>query len=210
MQPRVEMPACSIDTPIEQIKQVMHKKKLVKIPVYTKEIDSVVGVIHLRDLFLNPDRPAVSLVRTVHFVPEQKTVESLIEFFKKTRTDIAIVVDEYGGIAGWVQLENIIDQLLRPIQDVTEQEPIEQVGPMTYRLLADLSIYDWGHAFGIDVQEQRLTTIGGFVTAILGRVPKQGDVAMFKNMKFTVEQVEKNRIESIILSLEPLVEQDTR
>ena len=208
MQPRVEMPACSIDASVEQIKQTMHQKNMVKIPVYAGEIDSVVGVVHLRDLFLNPNRPAASLVRTVHFVPEQKTVESLIEFFKETRTDIAIVVDEYGGIAGWIQLENIIEQLLGPIQNVAEQETIEQTGPLTYRLLADLSIYDWGHAFGIDVQDQRLTTIGGFVIALLGKIPKAGDVALFKNMKFTVEKVHNNRIQSIILSLEPLVGPD--
>lgn len=210
MQPRVEMPACSIDAPVDRIKQVMYQENLVKIPVYTKDIDSVVGVVHLRDFFLNPDRPAASLVRTVHFVPEQKTVESLIEFFKRTQTDIAVVVDEYGGIAGWVQLEDIIEQLLGSIEDVGEQEPIEQIGPMTYRLLADLSIYDWSDAFGIDIEDRRLTTIGGFVTAILGKIPKQGDVAMFKNMKFTVEKVGTNRIHSIILSLEPLVEVDSK
>lgn len=204
MQPRVEMPSCPINTPVEKIKQEMLQNHQVKMSVYKKDIDSVVGIVHLRDLFLNPDRPAASLVQKVDFVPEQKTVESLIEFFKLNRTDIAVAVDEYGGVAGWVQLEDIIEQLLGPIEEMTEREPIEQIGPLRYRLLADLSIFDWGEAFGIDVEEQRLTTIGGFVLALLGKIPQQGDEAVFKNMKFTVERVEHNRIRSVVLSLEPI------
>ncbi len=202
MLPRVEMLSCSINTPTAQIRQMMCSQNIVKMPVYTKQIDSVVGIVHLRDIFLYPDRPAASLVHKVGFVPEQKTVESLIEFFKQTKTDIAIVVDEYGGIAGWVQLENIIEQLLGPMENLTEREPIEQLGPLRYRLLANLSIFDWGEAFGIDVEDQRLTTIGGFVIALLGKIPKQGDTAVFRNMRFTVESMDRNRIQSVVLSLE--------
>lgn len=204
MQPRVEMPSCPIHTPVEKIKQEMLQNHQAKMAVYRKDIDSVVGIVNMRDLLLNPDRPAASLVQKVDFVPEQKTVESLIEFFKLNRTDIAMVVDEYGGVAGWVQLEDIIEQLLGPIEEMTEREPIEQIGPLRYRLLADLSIFDWGEAFGIDVEEQRLTTIGGFVLALLGKIPQQGDEAVFKNMKFQVEQVDHNRIRSVVLSLEAI------
>jgi CBS domain containing-hemolysin-like protein len=83
-------------------------------------------------------------------------------------------------------------------------EPIQQVGPMTYRLAAQLSIHDWAEAFGVDPEQIRMTTLGGLVTALLGRIPKNGDVAHWRNMRFTVESVRKNRIESLILSLEPL------
>lgn len=208
MQPRVEMPACSIDAPLEQIQQEMIQKGLVKIPVYTQSLDAIVGIIYLRDIFLNPDRPAASLVKKVQFVPEQKSVESLIDFFKQTRTDIAVVVDEYGGIAGWIQFEDIIEQLLGPLEDVADRDPIEQIGPLTYRILAGLPIHDWGEAFGIDIEEQRLTTIAGFVMTLLGKIPKEGETVLFKNMKFTIEKVENNRIQSIVLSLEPVVKND--
>ena len=204
MQPRVEMPACPIDALIEDVKQKMLKHKIVKIPVYTKSIDSVVGVIHFRDLLLYPDRTLSSMLRSVPFVPEQKTVESLIEFFKQNKTACAIVVDEYGGIAGWVELEDVIEQLLGTTEDLTGREPIEQIGPMQYRLLADLAIHDWGQAFGIDIDQQRLATLGGFVMARLGKIPKAGETMVFKNMKFTVEAVENNRIQSVILSLDAI------
>lgn len=206
MQPRVEMPACPIDASAETLKQQMLKHKIAKIPVYTKSVDSIVGVVHFRDLLLNPDRPVSSLVKGVSFVPEQKSVESLVEFFKQSHSDIAVAVDEYGGIAGWVERQDVIEQLLGTDEVVAGVEPIEQLGPLRYRLLADLSIHDWGQAFGIDIDQQRLTTLGGFVIALLGHIPKAGDVATFKNMKFTVEAVENNRIRTIILSLEPIAQ----
>ena len=206
MQPRVEMPACSIKTPVKTAIHDILEKNLVKIPVYTKSIDSVVGFVHLRDLFLYPDRPLSTLVRTVQFVPEQKSVESLVDFFHKTRTDTAIVVDEYGGVAGWVDLDDVMEQLLGPLEETAENKPIEQIGPMEYRLQAALSIHEWMEAFGIDLQEERAVTIGGFVITLLGRIPKEGDVVVFQNIKFTVEQVEKHRIQSIILTLEFLTD----
>ena len=202
MQPRVEMPACPIDASIEEVKQQMLKHKIVKIPVYTKSIDSIVGVAHFRDLLLNPDRPLASMLRKAPFIPEQKTVESLVEFFKQKKTACAIVVDEYGGIAGWVELEDVIEQLLGTTEDMSGREPIEQIAPMQYRLLADLPIHDWSQAFGIDIEQQRLATLGGFVMARMGKIPKAGETMHFRNMKFTVESVNNNRIETVILSLE--------
>jgi len=204
MRPRVEIQACPI-THLSRIRTTMTQHQLRCIPVYTDSIDSILGLVHLRDLLLYPDSPVEKLVRPVSFVPEQKTVESLIEYFQKTGTDVAVAVDEYGGIAGLISQDDIVDQLLGTGEQDSAAEPIQLVGPMTYRLSAQLSIYDWAEAFGVDPEQIRLTTIGGLVTALLGRIPKSGDVARWQNMKFTVETVRKNRIEFLILSLEPLV-----
>lgn len=206
MQPRVEMPVCPLETTSRQMRAMLHRHHLVKMPVYTQSIDAIAGMIYLRDLLLHPEQPPSSLIRTVSYVPEQKSVESLIEFFRKTGEDIAIVVDEYGGIAGCVRFEHIAEQLLRPMEEAVGQPPIEPLGPLSYRLAADISIYDWAEAFGIDLEETHLTTLGGFVTALLGRIPRAGDQAQLKNLRFTVETTQNNRILSIILSLEPIVE----
>lgn len=206
MKPRVEVYACSVKTDLIQMRAMMQMHQLRHIPVYKDSIDSVFGLVYLRDLLLHPqDESVEKLVRPVAFVPEQKTIESLIEFFQKTKTDIAIVVDEYGGTAGLVSQDDIVSQLMGTEMRDFPIEPIQQVGPMTYRLAAQLSIHDWAEAFGVEPEQIRMTTLGGLVTALLGRIPKNGDVAHWRNMSFTVESVRKNRIESLILSLDPLV-----
>ena len=206
MQPRVEMPSCCVRTSVKSVTQEMLGKHITQIPVYTKSIDSIVGFIHLRDLLVHPERSLSTMVRHAQFVPEQKSVESLIDFFRQTKTDTAIVVDEYGGVAGWVELDDIMEQLLGPLEDADEVEPIEQVGPMEYRLRANLSIHEWMDAFGIDIKQERQVTIGGFVIALLGRIPKEGDEVRFKNVRFIVERVKQNRIQTILLTLSSLDE----
>lgn len=206
MRPRVEMKACPIRSSRAELQQTLYQYRLRQIPVYTDSIDSIVGVIHFRDLLTYPDKSVEQLVKPVHFVPEQKNVESLITFFQEHAIDIAIAVDEYGGIAGLVKLDDIVDHLLGADEQQQQQSvPIQQIGPMTYRLSARLSILDWAEAFGVDPEQVRLTTVGGLVTALLGRIPKNGDVVTWQNMKFTIEQVKNNRIDSLILSLEPLI-----
>jgi CBS domain containing-hemolysin-like protein len=206
MTPRVEVYACSVKTDLIQMLAMMRMHQLRYIAVYKDSIDSIFGLVYLRDLLQHPRQESVeNLVHPVAFVPEQKTVESLIEFFQKTKSDIAVVVDEYGGVAGMISQDDIVNQLLGTENHDLDAQPIQQVGPMTYRLAAQLSIHDWAEAFGVDPEELRMTTLGGLVTALLGRIPKSGDVAHWQNMRFTVESVRKNRIESLILSLEPLV-----
>jgi len=202
MRPRVDMVICAVTDPPQQARERMLKNHLTKLPVYARTIDNIVGLVYLRQLLLEADTSLEEIVQRVHFVPEQKTVESLLEFFRKTGTDTAIVVDEYGGIAGSVRLEDIAEELLGPIEITEGIEPIEQIGPFEYRLAGDLSIHDWAEAFGIDPAETRISTIGGLVTALLGKIPKSGDAAYLKDLKFTVERVQKHRIKTIILTLE--------
>ena len=184
--------------------QLLAEKDLTKIPVYKDEIDNIVDMCALGELILSPDKPIKKNVTPANFVPEQKTIESLLEFFRNTSTDTAIVVDEYGGVAGMVSLEDCVEEILGPM-DITEQvEPIEQIGPLTYRLSGNLAIHDWAEAFDIDLVHSRMTTIAGLTTALLGRVPKSGDTAHIKNLKLTVENLHKHRIQSIILTFEEL------
>jgi CBS domain containing-hemolysin-like protein len=117
---------------------------------------------------------------------------------------MAVVVDEYGGIAGIVQLEDIAEELVGRMDLGTGVEPIQQLGPFQYRLAGDLAIHEWAEALGIDLEETRQSTIGGLVTALLERVPRKGDVAHLGNLKFAVERVRRHRIETVILTVEPM------
>ncbi len=204
MQPRVDLIACDIAEPPDAARQLMQEHHLTKIPAYAESVDNVVGVVALRQLFLKPGVPLDRLVQPVQFVPEQKTVESLLEFFRKTETDMAVVVDEYGGIAGSVRLEDIAEEFFGRIETPPSLEPIKLVGPFQYRLAGDLAIHDWAQVLGVELEETRVSTIGGLVTALLGRIPRKGDTAFIGNLKFTVERVRRHRIETVILSLEPL------
>ncbi len=204
MQPRVDMIACDVAESSEIARKLMQEHQLTKIPIYAGSVDNIIGVVALRQLFLKPGVPLDRLVQPVQFVPEQKTVESLLEFFRKTETDMAVVVDEYGGIAGSVWLEDIAEELFGRIATGPSSEPIKLLGPFQYRLAGDLAIHDWAEVFGIDLAETRVATIGGLVTALLGRIPRKGDTAYIGNLKFTVERVRRHRIETVILSLEPL------
>lgn len=202
MCPRVDMVACEVGEDPERVIALMGKGNLSKIPVYLKNIDKIVGVVHQRDLLINRGCAVERLIKPVSFVPEHKTVESLLEFFRENRSDTAIAVDEYGGIAGSVSLTNIVEELIGPIEPVEEGDAIEQIGDLEYRLAGNLAIHEWAAAFGIDPGQSRFSTIGGLATALLGRIPKAGDVAHLKNLKLTVETVRKRRIVSLILSLE--------
>jgi len=204
MQPRVDMVACDVTESAAAVRERMQTRHLTKMPVYVKKMDNVVGMIHLRQLLLKPVCSLDKLVQPVQFVPEQKTVESLLEFFRKTGTDVAVVVDEYGGIAGSVRLEDIAEELFGRMEMVSGIEPIKQLGPFQYRLAGDLAIHDWADVLGIDLEETRLSTIGGLVTTLLGTIPRKGDVAHWGNVKFTVDRVSRHRIETVILSFEPL------
>jgi len=207
MQPRVDMAVCEVTEPAAAVRERMQRNHLTKMPVYVKKPDSIIGMVHLRQLLLRPEASLDKLVQPVRFVPEQKTVESLLEFFRKTGTDMAVVVDEYGGIAGSVRLEDIAEELFGRMEVVAGIEPIKLLGPFQYRLAGDLAIHDWADVFGIDLEETRLSTIGGLVTALLGHIPRKGDVAFLGNLKFTVERVRRHRIETVILSFEPIQSQ---
>jgi putative hemolysin len=203
MKPRVDMIACAVTESGSRAREKMQKNHLTKLPVYTRNIDNIIGLVHLRDLLLDKTASLDKIVQRVYFVPEQKTVESLLDFFRKSKTDMAIVVDEYGGIAGSVQLEDIAEELFGQMETTNQIEPIQQIGPFEYRLAGDLAIHEWSEVFSIDLEETSQVTIGGTVTALLGKIPKSGDVVNLKNLKFTVESVRKRRIESLILTFDP-------
>ncbi|HUT45513.1 MAG TPA: hemolysin family protein, partial [Sedimentisphaerales bacterium] len=203
MRPRVDMIACNVTESSAAAREKMKKNHLTRLPVYARSIDNIIGLVHLRQILLRGEVPLDKIVQDVNFVPEQKTVESLLEFFRRSRTDMAIVVDEYGGIAGSVRLEDIAEELLGQIEPTSQTEPIEQTGPFEYRLSGNVAIHDWADVLGINLAETRMVTIGGLVTALLGKMPGNGDIAYLKNLKFTVEKVRKRRIETLILTLEP-------
>jgi putative hemolysin len=138
-----------------------------------------------------------------NFVPEVKTAEDLLYDFQKNRITVSVVVDEYGGTAGIVTLADVAGEIVGPISDEYEapQELVEEVSPGLYRLAGDLSIKDWEELFNTDVKNERLSTLGGFIVLLLGRMPRAGDTVTWQNIRFQVEEVKRHRIVSVLAGL---------
>ncbi len=202
MRPRVDMVFCRATTVSNKAVELLKKRKSLLAFVYTGKIDNVIGAVSMRQLVLNPNSEIKELIEEVQFAPEQKRVDALLDTFLKHKFDNAVVVDEFGQIAGSVSLDDIIDHILGTDPDQDDVKPIEQIGPMEYRLAGDLSIHHWAQEFGLDYANVRFSTVAGLTAALLGKVPKTGDSVYLHNLKFTVEKVQKHRIKSIILSFE--------
>lgn len=201
MQARVDMASCSLDSDICEVKNMMRENKLRYLPVYDDNIDNIKGYLDLRDVLLCPDKKIENYLKPVVFVPEQKTLESMLVYFQKNKMDMAIVVDEYGGISGRIDIETIIGELFGAQPHQNEQtEPVGQIGPMKYRLNGNIALHDWKDAFGINPEELNIATVGGFITACLGKMPSKGDKIKLGNIDIEVESVYKHRIKTLILS----------
>jgi putative hemolysin len=202
MRPRVDMVACSVNEDSARAQRLMMDRCVTTLVVYRDQIDNVLGAVELRDLVLAPDVPLADLLHPVPFIPEQQTVESLLQFFRKRRVDSAVVVDEYGGVAGSVSVEDVAEELFGPLHFHEATEPVVQLGPGCYRVSGSLPIHDWIKAFDLRPVHTGVATVGGWVTALLGRIPKPNDVARWRHVTLTVERMRKHRVASVILTLE--------
>jgi len=208
MVPRVEMTACDVATPTAQVLDRFRRAGHTKIVVYEDEIDQVRGVVYAKTAFLNATRPLAELVRPVHFVPVMKTVESLLKEFRARKIQFALVVDEYGGLAGLVTLEDCLEAIVGSIGDETDQpepEPVRRVSDAEYLLDGDLSVRSWADLFEQDLPARagRYATVAGLVTWLLGRVPRMGDSVRWRNLEFAVEEVRSRRVTRVRLRLLP-------
>ena len=201
LRPRVDIVACNVKDTAQKAGEMMMKNHLTQIPVYSNTIDDITGMVRLRDILLKPECTLKEITNEVEFVPEQKSVESILEFFRKKGTDTAIVVDEYGGVAGLVYLDDILEELFGSIGENETFEMIEQISPFEYRLAGYFPIHDWIKRFGLKPKEIRIATVGGFVATLLGKIPQKGNVAHWENLTFTVEQVSKHRIRTVLLTI---------
>lgn len=209
MMPRVEVVGCDLITPSRLAQVVFRRTRNTKMIVYEGVMDNVVGLVYAKTVFLNPDKPLADIVLPVYIVPETKTVESLLKDFRARKIQFAAVVDEYGGFAGIITLEDCIEQIVGSIEDDTDQpaSPVQRVSDTEYVMAGNLSIRSWADVFDMDIPEDaRYTTVAGFVTSLLGRMPRAGDVAKWRNLVFTVEEVRYRRVMRVRLRLLALAE----
>jgi len=204
MVPRVDVIAYDVDAPPAGLVELFRRTRLRKLPVYEGDIDGVLGLVYAKRLLLAPEAPLRRLVVKAPFIPAAANLERALLQLCTTGRQMAIVVDEYGGVAGLVTLEDIIEEIVGNIEETREDraaEPVRRSGHNEYLLDGDLAIHEWLDAFKIDLSGQRISTIGGFVVSLLGHIPAVGETAGYRNLEFTVEAMRGRRISKLRLRL---------
>jgi len=205
MVPRVEMVAFEVNGDAERLMGLFCGEKLTSIPVYEERVDNVLGLVHVKDLFLRPQgKPLRELVRPALYVPESASVEHVLKRFREEHAKTAVVVDEYGAVQGLVTIEDVLEEIVGEIADeydVEQRAAVERIDERRFRLQGNLSIREWQDLFRTQLPEFSVETVGGLVMALLGRAPQQGDRVRYGNLEFTVESVKGRRVASVIVEL---------
>jgi putative hemolysin len=209
MVPRPEVVALSIDLPPEEALAAVIESPYTRYPVYRETLDDIIGVLHVRNLFsaLN-DRGFAnvdieSLLRPAYIVPETKDLAALLADFRRENFHIAVVVDEYGTMAGIVTLEDLLEEIVGEIEDEFDlpDESIERVDERTVRIDGTFPIDDFNHQFETDLPIEDYHTVAGFVFGLIGRAPEAGDEVEHEGICFRVYEVEGSRIEKLEVEL---------
>ena len=211
MVPRVDIQAWDTEDGRAALDRLVYEQKLTKIPACRGDLDHVRGIVYARQYLLSRHRdesvPIERFVRNVTFVPELQRVDQLLEQFRGDGTHIAIAVDEYGGTAGLITLKDIVERMTGEL-DFESDEPDDEVPvsqriePGRWRVSGRLAVHDWNQMFTAGFLPERVATVGGLTTALLGRIPETGDVAKLANLTLEVEHIEGGRVESVILSVD--------
>jgi putative hemolysin len=208
MVPRPEVAAVSIALPPEQALASVLDSPYTRYPVYRETLDDIVGVLHVRDLFTAMHERGLAsvkleeLLRQAYVVPETKDLASLLQEFRRTNNHFAVVVDEYGDMAGICTLEDLIEEIVGEIEDEFDiaEVQIEQVDDDTYRLDGMFPIDEFNGRFGTDLPDEDFHTVGGFVFGQLGRAPEVGDDVSWNGLQFDVLEVDGSRIERMAVT----------
>jgi len=206
MTPRTDIVAVEVNCDLQTILETINTAGHTRVPVYKDNIDNIVGLIYAKDLLTeigkNPaDFKLRGKMREAYFVPETKPLRVLLHEFQNQKQHIAIVLDEYGGTAGIVTLEDILEELVGEITDEYEKtlpEPIKRIDQNTIEIDARTYVDDLNDQFELNLPEDEdYDTIGGFVFSCLGYVPKTGESFDYENLKFTITSAEARRIKHI-------------
>ncbi|MDP6925017.1 MAG: hemolysin family protein [Candidatus Scalindua sp.] len=210
MLPRVDMNMFDIADPVQELIELARETKDTKFPIYEETPDNILGIVHAKDIFLNPKAQLKGILKPVQFVPEPKSIEGLLRQFRREGSQLAIVVDEHGGTAGLITLEDIIEEIVGEIQDEHEKprETINKIDENKYLMSGNLSLRDWSDTFGVEIEPMGVDTIGGLVIALLEHIPQKGDSVKYEDFVFTVESVRKRRITSILQEMNVISKSD--
>jgi CBS domain containing-hemolysin-like protein len=201
MTPRTDFAAVDTEATADDVVRLIIERGFSRIPLYEKNVDKIVGIIYVKDLFRDLTegrlpKHLVDIARPAFFVPESKRLDDLLTDMRKQRVHMAIVVDEYGGTAGLVTIEDLLEEIVGEIEDEYDrvEHPIVQVSRDEALLDGRVSIYELNDLFQTHIEADDFDTVGGCVFHLLGRVPAVGDVVEPDGLSLTVLSVDGHRV----------------
>jgi CBS domain containing-hemolysin-like protein len=203
MTPRPDIVAVPADATVGELRALFSEEEYSRVPVFTENLDNIIGVVFVKDLIRNDglqeNESIAPLVRGATFVPETKRVAELLKEFQRGQVQIAIVVDEYGGTAGLVTLEDLLEELVGEIRDEydVEIEPIVDEGNGVFTFSAKVGVGDMSERLGINIEPEGFETVGGFLLTHIGRVPKVGETFEVDGVGVEVLEAEGRRIHKV-------------
>ena len=201
---RVDIVAVNVDVTYDEILDVIKQEQFSRIPVYNETIDDIVGVLNIKDLLFISDEDKKNFdikkfMRDPFYTFEFKKVMELFAEMKKSRNHISIVLDEYGGTVGIATIEDLVEEVVGEIEDEYDQEEkeIQCINEKEYMLEGSTRLHDIKDIIGLDLESDEFDSIGGLIIGELGRFPEEKEEVTYNNIKFIVEEVDKNRIKKV-------------
>lgn len=207
MVPRVDVEGVELGTPLKEVIELVKKTGHSRFPFYKESLDDIKGILYIKDIFVDGLTSGDVLIdtktRPAFFVPENKKVSELLKEMKRRKVHLAIVVDEYGGTAGLVTLEDILEEIVGEIEDEYDKEapPVKKIDDKHYSVKGGLPIHELNEELDLELPEDQFETVGGVIYDIVGSLPKQGTTVDYKGLKFTADRVEGQRITRVIIEL---------
>jgi putative hemolysin len=215
MVPRVDMFCLPLDMPVEEMLQSIAGARHERVPVYREDKDDIVGILFARDLLNNVWRGKTqesikNLLAKPYFVPEQKTINGLLHDFQKNFLQIAVVVDEYGGVSGMITLEHILEHLFEEAggDDESACEGCERIDEQTIIVAGNMPVEQCNRIIEAELPEDDFDTIGGFVLHLFGKMPEKGEEVRSEGYIFSVHDISKTRILKVKITREELEERE--
>ncbi|RJP23406.1 MAG: HlyC/CorC family transporter [Candidatus Omnitrophota bacterium] len=204
MTPRVDFQAISVNIGLEEARKEAVRQGHSRIPVYEQDLDRIIGILYVKDLLRVDSKNEASfnlreIIRTPLFIPKTKKVNDLLETFKKEKNHIAIVVDEYGTTAGLITIEDVLEEIVGDIQDEFDEElpDYERQKDGSIIAHAKIDLDQLSELLHIVFPDEDVETLGGFITTLIGDVPKIGEEVDFLNLHFTILESDERKIEKV-------------
>lgn len=199
MVPRIDVSCIDANSSVEEAKKMVIETGYSRMPVYDGSIDNIVGFLFIKDILNvgNGDTKVRDIMRQAYYVPETKKLDEILDEMQEGKTQMAVVVDEYGGTAGIVTLEDLVEEIVGEILDEKEELPIKIIDDNTSLVNAKTSIGDVNDALGTSLPEDELGTIGGLVFNTLGDIPVVGENVEINNVTLIVDKMRGRRISRV-------------